>query len=71
MTATLRQAITVMVGNTKMPTVGKKHFKYTKKGVAAARSYARKTGKRVIYKKRGKTYCDARKDYAYKPKKRK
>jgi len=30
-----------------MPKVGKKHFAYTKKGKKAARSYAKKTGKKV------------------------
>jgi hypothetical protein len=30
-----------------MPTVGKKKFSYTKKGKAAAKSYANKTGKKV------------------------
>jgi hypothetical protein len=30
-----------------MPTVGKKKFAYTKKGEAAAKSYAKKTGKKV------------------------
>ena len=30
-----------------MPTVGKKKFSYTKKGKAEAKSYAKKTGKKV------------------------
>lgn len=30
-----------------MPTVGKKHFAYTKKGKMEAKKYAKKTGKRV------------------------
>tara|TARA_R110000824_G_scaffold30360_5_gene100058 strand:- start:6068 stop:6232 length:165 start_codon:yes stop_codon:yes gene_type:complete len=30
-----------------MPTVGKKKFGYTTKGKAAAKKYAKKTGKRV------------------------
>jgi len=30
-----------------MPKVGRKKFPYTKKGKAAARSHARKTGKKV------------------------
>ena len=30
-----------------MPKVGRKKFPYTKKGKTAARSYARKTGKKV------------------------
>jgi hypothetical protein len=29
-----------------MPTVGKKKFPYTKKGKAAAKKYAKKTGKK-------------------------
>ena len=34
-----------------MPKVGGKHFSYSKKGKAAARSYAKKTGKRVTHRK--------------------
>lgn len=30
-----------------MPTVGKKKFAYTKKGKEAAKSYAKKTGKKA------------------------
>ena len=30
-----------------MPKVGGKHFSYSKKGVAAAKSYAKKTGKKM------------------------
>ena len=30
-----------------MPRVGKKHFPYTKKGRAAAKQHAKKTGKKV------------------------
>ena len=30
-----------------MPTVGNKHFGYTKKGKKAAKKYAKKTGKKV------------------------
>ncbi len=30
-----------------MPKVGKKKFKYTKKGMAQAKEYAKKTGKKV------------------------
>ena len=33
-----------------MPTVGKKKFSYTAKGKAAAKSYAKKTGKQVVQK---------------------
>ena len=32
-------------GDPKVPGVGKKKFKYTKAGMAAAKSYAKKTGK--------------------------
>ena len=35
-----------------MPKVGKKHFSYSKKGVAAAKKYAKKTGKKVTNKKK-------------------
>jgi|TARA_R110002012_G_C11417452_1_gene587808 hypothetical protein len=34
-----------------MPKVGSKKFSYTKKGKAAAKSYAKKTGKKVKSKK--------------------
>ena len=30
-----------------MPTVDKKHFKYTKKGIEKAKDYAKKTGKKL------------------------
>ena len=33
-----------------MPTVGKKKFSYTAKGKAAEKSYAKKTGKKVVKK---------------------
>ena len=32
-----------------MPKVGKKHYPYTKKGKAAAKSAAKKKGKKVSY----------------------
>ena len=35
-----------------MPKVGKKHFSYSKKGKAAAKRYAKKTGKKVTNKKK-------------------
>ncbi len=35
-----------------MPKVGKKHFSYSKKGVKAAKTYAKKTGKKVKYTKK-------------------
>ena len=35
-----------------MPKVGKKHFSYSTKGKAAAKAYAKKTGKKVTRKKR-------------------
>jgi hypothetical protein len=38
-----------------MPKVGKKHFSYSKKGKAAAKAYAKKTGKKVTRKKKSKT----------------
>ena len=34
-----------------MPKVGKKKFAYSKKGKAAAKAYAKKTGKKVKKKK--------------------
>ena len=37
-----------------MPKVGKKKFNYTAKGKAAAKKYAKKTGKRVAKAKRPK-----------------
>tara|TARA_R100000008_G_scaffold67928_1_gene45070 strand:- start:11838 stop:11948 length:111 start_codon:yes stop_codon:yes gene_type:complete len=36
-----------------MPKVGKKHYPYTKKGVAAAKKAAKKTGKKIVRKKKG------------------
>ena len=36
-----------------MPKVGKKHFPYTGAGKAAARRYAKSSGKKVTKKKRG------------------
>ena len=38
-----------------MPIVGGKKFSYTTKGKAAAKSYAKKIGKKVVKKKK-KTY---------------
>jgi len=35
-----------------MPKVGKKTFSYSKKGKTAAKSYAKKTGKKVTTKKK-------------------
>lgn len=32
-----------------MPLVGKKHFAYTVKGKKAAKKYAKKMGKKVVY----------------------
>jgi len=37
-----------------MPTVGKKKFSYTKAGKKAAKSYAKKTGKKVTTKRKYK-----------------
>ena len=40
-----------------MPQVGKKHYSYTKKGMAAAKKEAAKSGKKMTYyktKKKGK-----------------
>ena len=34
-----------------MPTVGKKKFRYTKSGMAKAKNYAKKTGKKMKKKK--------------------
>ncbi len=39
-----------------MPKVGKKSFAYTKAGKKAAKSYAKKTGKRVSNSKKKKGY---------------
>jgi hypothetical protein len=39
-----------------MPKVGSKHFSYTKAGKKAAKSYAKKTGKRVRYGSKRKKY---------------
>jgi hypothetical protein len=36
-----------------MPTVGKKHFSYSKKGRKAAATYAQKKGKKVTRKRKG------------------
>lgn len=36
-----------------MPTVGKKKYPYTKKGMAAAKKAAKKTGKPMKKKKKG------------------
>ena len=38
-------------GETKMPKVGKKNFAYTAKGKAAAKKFAKKSGKKVQKKK--------------------
>ena len=35
-----------------MPTVGGKKFGYTAKGKAAAKAYAKKTGKKIVTKKK-------------------
>ena len=37
-----------------MPKVGKKHFSYSPKGKAAAKKYAKKTGKKVSKAKRSR-----------------
>lgn len=37
-----------------MPMVGKKKFGYGTKGVAKAKSYAKKTGKKMSYKRKKK-----------------
>ena len=39
-----------------MPTVGKKKFSYTAKGKAAAKAHAKKTGKKVVAKKKKYQY---------------
>jgi hypothetical protein len=36
-----------------MPKVGKRHFSYSKKGQAAAKKYAKATGKPMTKKKKG------------------
>jgi len=36
-----------------MPKVGKRHFSYTSKGKAAAKKYAKATGKPMTKKKKG------------------
>ena len=36
-----------------MPSVGKKKFAYTKKGEAAAKRYSKRTGKKMVVRKRG------------------
>ena len=48
-----------------MPKVGKRHFQYTKRGLTAAKAYAKKTGKRVVYKrpkKKKKSFVQAFKE---------
>ena len=35
-----------------MPKVGKRHFAYNKKGKAAAKKFAKKTGKKMTKRKR-------------------
>jgi hypothetical protein len=35
-----------------MPKVGKKHFPYSAKGKKAAKKYAKKTGKKIVNKKK-------------------
>ena len=35
-----------------MPTVGKRKFAYTKKGEAAAKRYAKKSGKKMVVRKK-------------------
>jgi hypothetical protein len=35
-----------------MPKVGGKHYSYTKKGMTAAKKAAKKTGKKVSYRKK-------------------
>ena len=37
-----------------MPKVGGKHYSYSKKGMAAAKKAAKKTGKKMTYTKKGK-----------------
>ena len=37
-----------------MPKVGKKHYSYSAKGKAAARTAAKRTGKKVTYSKKRK-----------------
>lgn len=43
-----------------MPKVGKKHFAYTEKGVAAAKKHAKKTGKTVTH---GRPKSATKRDY--------
>ena len=43
-----------------MPKVGGKHFSYSKKGKAAAKAYAKRTGKRLV---KGKKKSIKRKGY--------
>ena len=35
-----------------MPVVGKRHFSYSRKGKAAAKKYAKKSGKKIKKKKK-------------------
>ena len=46
-----------------MPKVGAKKFAYTTKGKAAAKAYAKKTGKKITTKKKagGKKACGCKK----------
>ena len=37
-----------------MPRVGKKHYPYTKEGYKKAKAEAKRTGKKVTHKKRGR-----------------
>jgi len=37
-----------------MPKVGGRHFAYSKKGMAAAKRYAKKTGKKKVTRKKKK-----------------
>tara|TARA_Y100000310_G_C20279137_1_gene621754 strand:+ start:353 stop:472 length:120 start_codon:yes stop_codon:yes gene_type:complete len=39
-----------------MPKVGKKHYPYTVKGKAAAKKYAKKTGKKMTSVRRKRKY---------------
>mgnify|MGYP003153933795 CR=1 FL=1 len=48
----MTQTIVNRVSKGNMPKVGKKHFSYTVAGKKAAKSYAKKTGKKVSYKKK-------------------
>jgi len=38
-----------------MPKVGKKHYAYTKEGMAKAKAAAKKSGKKVMYGKKKKS----------------